>query len=49
MPDHQRNALPQEVVHEGHDHLADNIYTEVLWTLDPSTNFKIARVDVYSN
>jgi len=30
-------------------HLADNIYSEVLWTLDPSTNFKIAQVDVYSN
>jgi hypothetical protein len=30
-------------------HLADTIFSEVLWTLDPSTNFKIAQVDVYSN
>jgi hypothetical protein len=28
-------------------HLADTIFSEVLWTLDPSTNFKIAQVDVY--
>lgn len=28
-------------------HLFDTLFSEVLWTLDPSTNFKIAQVDVY--
>ena len=28
-------------------HLFDDELSEVLWTLDPSTNFKIAQVDVY--
>jgi hypothetical protein len=28
-------------------HLFDTVFSEVLWTLDPSTNFKIAQVDVY--
>jgi hypothetical protein len=29
-------------------HLADTVFSQVLWTLDPSTNFKIAQVDVYA-
>ena len=29
-------------------HLMDTTLSEVLWTLDPSTNFRIAQVDVYS-
>jgi hypothetical protein len=29
-------------------HLADTIFSQVLWTLDPSTNFKNAQVDVYA-
>jgi hypothetical protein len=29
-------------------HLADTMFSQVLWTLDPSTNFKIAQVDVYA-
>ncbi len=28
-------------------HLFDTTFSQVLWTLDPSTNFKIAQVDVY--
>jgi hypothetical protein len=28
-------------------HLFDTALSQVLWTLDPSTNFKIAQVDVY--
>jgi hypothetical protein len=28
-------------------HVADTEFSEVLWTLQPSTNFKIAQVDVY--
>ena len=29
-------------------HLMDTTLSQVLWTLDPSTNFRIAQVDVYS-
>ncbi len=29
-------------------HVFDTQFSEVLWTLDPSTNFKIAQVDVYA-
>jgi hypothetical protein len=29
-------------------HLADTMFSQVLWTLDPSTNFKIAQVDVFA-
>jgi hypothetical protein len=28
-------------------HLFDTVFSQVLWTLDPSTNFRIAQVDVY--
>ena len=28
-------------------HVADTEFSQVLWTLQPSTNFKIAQVDVY--
>jgi hypothetical protein len=28
-------------------HLFDTVFSQVLWTLQPSTNFKIAQVDVY--
>jgi hypothetical protein len=29
-------------------HVFDTQFSQVLWTLDPSTNFKIAQVDVYA-
>ena len=28
-------------------HLFDTVFTQVLWTLDPTTNFRIAQVRVY--
>ncbi|MFL5798010.1 MAG: hypothetical protein ACJ77A_08765 [Actinomycetota bacterium] len=29
-------------------HLFDTVFSQVLWTLQPSTNFRIAQVDVYA-
>jgi hypothetical protein len=30
-------------------HAMDDVFSQVLWTLQPSTNFRIAQVDVYTS